>query len=456
MRIMGRRSAAVFGAVLVLACSGCWPVRGANGSRTSYNAVERSFTTATVDDIEVKWVFDEAVEGWRPNVTSAVVSPAGGVHVGAPTDTGYRVFGLDPTTGAVRWSQRVDNRGFSPGDPQGPPWVEEGRVYFSTQADRPNTTDTDHGTTQVFDAATGEDLGVVGDGGDLQAATGGFGALVVRDHATLQGGTTATLFSGRFDSGYGAQPFRPTQLYAGFASGGDIFGGLTIGKGTMLHTGTGLASATPGSTQQTTALRGYRITIPGEQQCGPLRTGGPLVECPAWVSAPIDIVDGSAPVVDETGEQVYVGVSFEGVRAFDIDDGTELWRGTAGEWPVRTPALANDLLYVGTSTGVAVYDADGCGAPTCDPLWASGPLPSGEGSPGQAEQQPAVTGDLVFVPVMAGQQPRLVAFDADGCGQDRCEPVWGIDLPGRVSGELAISDGRIYVPTEQGLVALGT
>jgi outer membrane protein assembly factor BamB len=453
---MGRRSIVVLGVVLVLVCSGCWPVRGANGDRTSYNAVERSFTTATVDDIEVKWVFDEAVDSWRPNVTSAVVSSEGGVHVGAPTDAGYRVFGLDPATGAVRWSQRLDSRGFSPSDPQSPPWVEDGRVYFSTQADRPSVADTDHGTTQVFDADTGEDLGVVADGGDLQAATDGFGALVVRDTASLQQGTTATLYSGRFSADYGASRFRPTQLYAGFISGGDVLGGLTIGKGFMLYSGTGLASATPGSTQQTTALRAYRITVPGEQQCGPLRTGGPLVECPAWVTQPLDMVSGSAPVVDPSADRVYAAVSFEGVRAFDINTGAELWRGTEGGWPDRTPALAHGRLYVGTDTGVVAYQAAGCGAPTCAPLWASGPLPSGEGSPGQAEQQPAVTGDLVFVPVLAdGQQPRLVAFDADGCGQARCEAVWGIDLPGRVTGEIAISDGQIYVPTEQGLVALG-
>jgi outer membrane protein assembly factor BamB len=150
--------------------------------------VERSFTTSTVADIEVKWTFDEAVDQWQPNVTSAVVSPKGGVHVGASTDAGYRVFALDPVSGEVRWSQRLDSRGFLPDDPQSPPWVEDGRVYMSTQRDLSTVPDTDHGTTQVFDTATGEDLGVVGDGGDLQAVIDGFGVLVVRDSATNEGG----------------------------------------------------------------------------------------------------------------------------------------------------------------------------------------------------------------------------------------------------------------------------
>jgi hypothetical protein len=68
----------------------------------------------------------------------------------------------------------------------------------------------------------------------------------------------------------------------------------------------------------------------------------------------------------------------------------------------------------------------------------------------------AIVGPATTAGAEAGGQPRLVAFDADGCGEARCSPVGDIDLPRRVTGEIAISDGMIYVPTEQGLVALGT
>jgi outer membrane protein assembly factor BamB len=454
---MRKRSLVVLATALVLVCSGCWPARGGGGNRTSYNAVEQSFTTSSLGDVEVKWTFDEAIDAWQPYVTSAVVSREGGVHVMAPTNTGYRVFALDPPSGAVRWSQRLDSRQLNPGDPQSPPWVEDGRVYVSTQRDLTTIPDPVHGSTQVFDAATGEDLGVVGDGGDLQAVWGGFGVLVVRDSATNEGGTSGALYSGRFSADFAATPFRRTDLFAGVWSALDSLGGVTIGEGLMLHTGLGVLSSAPGPAQLGRALRAYPITIPGEVACGPVAPTQLVVECPAWVTPPLDLLPGSAPVVDPAAHRVYVSANFDGVRAFDIATGAEQWRGTTTVGtPTRTPALARGRLYAGTTTGVAAYDAAGCGSPTCPALWESGPLPSGEGSPGQAEQQPAVAGDVVFVPVMAdGQRPRLVAFDADGCGQARCEAIWGVDLPGRVTGEIAISGGRIYVPTERGLVALG-
>ena len=101
----------------------------------------------------------------------------------------------------------------------------------------------------MFDAETGEDLGVVGDGGDLQAVTDGYGALVVHDSASLEDGTTATLFAGRFSADYLPSNFRPIDLYTGVIGGGDTMGGVTIGNGLMLHAGTGVASSTPGATQ---------------------------------------------------------------------------------------------------------------------------------------------------------------------------------------------------------------
>jgi hypothetical protein len=144
---------------------------------------------------------------------------------------------------------------------------------------------------------------------------------------------------------------------------------VTIGKGFMLHSGTGVQSAAPGATQLSTALRAYQVTTSGEIACGPLPPSGLLVECPAWVTPPLDLLPGSAPVVDPAAGRVYVGVNYDGVHAFDIATGAELWRGTATSgWPTRAPALAKGRLYAGTATGVAAYDAAGCGAPTCPPL----------------------------------------------------------------------------------------
>src|SRR5262249_49006175 len=101
---MQRRSVTVLAIALVLLTAGCRPVRGGSPDRTSDNSGEGAFTTSTVGAIKVKWTFREAAGSTEPDVTSAVVSD-GGVHVGAWTDTGYRLFALDPATGDVRWSQ---------------------------------------------------------------------------------------------------------------------------------------------------------------------------------------------------------------------------------------------------------------------------------------------------------------------------------------------------------------
>ena len=314
----------------------------------------------------MKWSFDEAIDGWQPYVTSAVVSREGGVHVMAPTDAGYRVFALAPASGSVRWSQRLDSRGLYPADPQSPPWVEDGRVYVSTQRDILTITDAVHGSTQVFDAATGEDLGVVGDGGDLQAITEGFGVLVVRDSAFDEGGISGAMYSGRFSGDFAATPLRRTDLYAGDWSAQSRLGGVTIGDGVMLHTGLGVLSSAPGPAQLGTALRGYPITFPGEVGCGPVTPAGLMVECPAWVTPRLDLLPGSAPVVDPAAHRVYVSANFDGVRARCRRRIARTGRAAAG---------------------------------------------------GRRH--------VVFVPVMAdGQRPRLVAFDADGCGH-ACDAICG-------------------------------
>jgi outer membrane protein assembly factor BamB len=455
---MGRRRvvAVLAASVIMMAGTGCWPTRGQGPDRTGHNPVEQAFTSATVDQIELQWTFDTSWPNFRPIPTSAVVSNTGGVHVASMTERGYRLFALDPATGTVRWSQQLDSRGLSVSDAQSPPWVAEDTVFVSTVRDNWNIVDTDHGVTQAFDAATGEDLGVVADGGDLQAmADDAYGALVVPDTAPHPTGTSWTMWAGQLVSVGGT--LRRIDLAANEFTSREGFGGVTIGQGLIFHSGAGVMSTGPGPTEQQRAVRAYSITSPGEVACGPVGDPGRLVECPAWVTPPLDLPPGSAPVLDSQRSRLFVSADFSGLRAFDMATGAEAWRGTwTIDAPKRTPALANGRLYAGTDFGLAVYDAAGCGAPACAPLWETGPLPSGEGSPGQALQQAAVAGDVVFVPVMAdGLQARLVAFDADGCGAPRCEPIWGVDLPGRVIGELAISGGHIYVPTEQGLLAFG-
>jgi hypothetical protein len=68
-------------------------------------------------------------------------------------------------------------------------------------------------------------------------------------------------------------------------------------------------------------------------------------------------------------------------------------------------------------------------------------------------QQPAVAADVVYVGTAAGG---VLAFAAPGCGTGTCDPLWSDDLGSDVTGAPAVSDGQLYVGTADGrLVAYG-
>src|SRR5207244_11760683 len=79
--------------------------------------------------------------------------------------------------------------------------------------------------------------------------------------------------------------------------------------------------------------------------------------------------------------------------------------------------------YVGSQTSYESaagklngFDAHGCGQAVCKPLW--------RGLAGQQsilDSSPTVAGGVVYVGAF---DHRLYAFDANGCGQRRCQPLW--------------------------------
>jgi len=72
------------------------------------------------------------------------------------------------------------------------------------------------------------------------------------------------------------------------------------------------------------------------------------------------------------------------------------------------------MLYIVSSDGrLLAFNANGCGQSTCAPVWTGGLKTSGQAAP-------AVANGLVY----ATSSDRLVAFRAAGCGQPTCAPVW--------------------------------
>ena len=133
-------------------------------------------------------------------------------------------------------------------------------------------------------------------------------------------------------------------------------------------------------------------------------------------------------------------------------NGTELWTADLGGTVSgrASPIVANNTLYVLSTGGLFAFSTDGCGAPSCAPLW------KGDVIPGQATT-PVVGKDLVFA---TGEYPSdedeeaLYAFPVGGCGEDVCEPVW-VHRPGDFPLQSpSYARGRVYLPTESGLLSI--
>jgi outer membrane protein assembly factor BamB len=124
-----------------------------------------------------------------------------------------------------------------------------------------------------------------------------------------------------------------------------------------------------------------------------------------------------------------------------------LWRYPLFNGIATLPAIANGIVYTGTQgtgftdgrlVGAFAADGSGCtGVPkTCSALWKSSLTAAGDRS------APAVANGVVFV---GSKNGRVYAFDADGCAAATCEPVWSKLTNGEVESSPAVSNGRLVV-----------
>jgi hypothetical protein len=120
----------------------------------------------------------------------------------------------------------------------------------------------------------------------------------------------------------------------------------------------------------------------------------------------------SAPRGDLAGTGSAPGSSGVGVEA--VDDLVERWQASHGPSP-QVPVVSGNTVVVASGTGLRAFDAAGCGQATCAPIWQD------DGAFGQ----PTIDGDLVYV--IKGSYP--AAYDLRGgatCSGTprRCGPRW--------------------------------
>jgi outer membrane protein assembly factor BamB len=156
---------------------------------------------------------------------------------------------------------------------------------------------------------------------------------------------------------------------------------------------------------------------------------------PAYVSRPGKDVFGV--------EAGFAGLG-GGIFALSRTDGALVWGA-----PIRSLAASlaadDDHLYVATRSGgpwsgrLLTFDIDGCGGPTCQPLWSAPAAPDGGNT-----WAPTVAGDVVYV---AADDNTIRAFPAGGCGDPTCEEIGRVTLEGRITA-MSVAEGRLFVASE--------
>jgi outer membrane protein assembly factor BamB len=172
-------------------------------------------------------------------------------------------------------------------------------------------------------------------------------------------------------------------------------------------------------------------------------TGSCSMTCnPVWQTTLPGQINVSSPAV--VNGDLYVGTSAGEIAVLNATTGALLYTDTTGSSYGTPVMVANGIAYIGTSVGgssgqLEAFDATGCGAATCNPLWSSQTV-------GAIASSPAVENGVVYV---TSEDGNLYAFGASGCGQSTCSSLWTA-VAGAATGEKiysspAIANGVVYV-----------
>lgn len=426
---MKRLGTAALAALLATSAVGCWSMPGQGPRRQGYNPFEAGITVDNVDTLAPVWSttlyrdgnpLDPDQTPIREIAYDPVVSSAGLLDVSGDSS----VHGLNPTTGAPVWqfswvynTTTNDDEVFATADGRlagasritGAPNAQYTTDWYRADGEGPNTAGPNVGTVQSL-----REPWVAGSSGYSDFAPGpGPGSTQFLRVANLD--DPGQDWSGRLDR-----------------LGGH---GVALTDDAVILVGWGVTG--PDGTTRQNGIRSFSLDGPGP--------GCPAgYACPQW-SAPIDDGVAASPIALSDDDAIaYFSTDTGTVHAASTTDGTIHWSASVGAGYTLAPALADGVLLVPTDAGSLVaLDADGCGSPTCSPLWTTAATGSA------LTQQPGVAGGVVLTGDADGT---LAAYDLDGCGTATCDPLWVDELGSRITGAPAISLGKVFVGLQDGRV----
>jgi outer membrane protein assembly factor BamB len=110
-----------------------------------------------------------------------------------------------------------------------------------------------------------------------------------------------------------------------------------------------------------------------------------------------------------------------------------------------SPAVTHARVYIGLETGLAAFDATGCGAAACDPLWTG----FGSGFQAAVLSSPTVANGVVYAGRNTGE---VLAWKAGGCGSSFCTEIWkGSTNDQIVTSSPTVVNGTLYIGSADNL-----
>jgi hypothetical protein len=435
------RVAAAVVAVVSTACT--WGMIGHDGGRSAWSPAENGITTVNVASLHEVW---NAIPG--PLRPSAPVAADGHVFVTTqPSSTSggtpgaliaYDAAGTTCATGtplrcSPQWSTPFEDPQTGTRPSPGSPIVAAGKVWA---------------------AASGFDLGLLAQlrvpnytvGGGFDLATGA--QVSPYRFMGYPAESDGTIFGVAIDS-------YTSQANPRFASYPSLDAMKEDGSpGTTVVINTGGTMAVGGGRVYLAQAQKVEVydAAPATSPCHPSSYGVPQGEYAYYSCTPLWTAtmthpgawDG-LPVV--ANGLLYVPEVDGGVEVFDAAGCgaatcTPVWTARAGTVHVGELAVTDTTLYAPSDDGhLYAFPSTGCGASTCTPAWSV--------NAGSGTHAPTVAGSVVLAGTQDG---RLVAVDARGCGTSTCPVLRSVAVGSPLRQPIAVSAGRVFALTDDGVL----
>ena len=375
-------------ALVPLLAGGCWRQDGGDAAHSGFDPAEHQVTSANVATL---------TRAWTTRIGNPSTSPviAGSSTFAASADG---VTSYDVATGAVRWTAMAPDPNFG---------------------------------AYAFRNLTVGDGGLVAPYGFI--AGGGFATL---DQAT---GAQIDNVGGFHQLAVSSNVYRSdvsAQVMAAYGSGGPFV--VTMQYGDKSAIVACCDFNTPRSTEPSLIGRAAVIAVGSAvasyslDACAPAPSGVPGC-APDWT---LDLGSVASTPVGLDTTRVAATLATGDIKIIGLGTGVQ-WTADVPATGTTMPAVGKTWIYAGAADGkVYAFPKDGCGAATCAPSW------SVDAGAGAISHQPAIAADVVYVGTATGKVVALAAT----CATATCAPRWTGTIDDATAAPvmgIAIESGRI-------------